>query len=158
MKLSQQIKIFFVLLAFALGVQSCYTQLVLPKHNIEQSKVDSNRIASFTHTVIDTFYNEWLPDEGYYYQFRFDLKVIKEEKLDDFLNMLYAKGYNITGAWYIADKNNCGRIKYSRGSYRPVFIVLLSDVDDSITNYNFDMLLHKPYFPCPYKVWEFWSD
>ena len=158
-----KIKFVISFFLFAFIHQSCYTEVVLPKHTIKQSKVDSNRIANFTHTVIDTFYNEWLPDEGYYYQFRFDLKVIREEKIDAFLNMLYAKGYNIVGAWYIAEENDCERIKYMGAygepiSYIPKFFVLLSDVDDSISDYNFYMLVDKPYFPCPYNVWEFWPE
>lgn len=164
MRLNYKIKLLFALLAFALTMQSCYTEVVLPKHTLKKTKVDNDLIVNFTYTVIDTFDNDWLPDEGYYYQFRFDIKGINEDKIDAFLNMLYAKGYNITGAWYIADKNNCGRIKYLRtdgeqnNAYNPLFIVLLSDVDDSIINYNFYMLLNKPTFQCPYNVWEFYKN
>ena len=151
----------FCLLAVII-LQSCYTEVVLPKHTIKQNKVDSNRIADFTHTVIDTFYNEWLPDEGYYYQFRFDLKVIKEEKIDAFLNMLYAKGYDVLGAWYLPAREDCHQQEWmlsgreETGVLRAMFYVLLSDFDDSIMQYNLYALAEKPnYFPCPYNVWEF---
>lgn len=154
----------FALILFSLLLLTgCYTEVVLPKHTVNKTKVDKDRIVNFTHTVIDTFYNEWLPDEGYYYRFGSDLKILKENKIDEFLNMLYAKGYNIVGAWYIAEENDCERIKYMGAygepiSYIPKFFVLLSDVDDSISDYNFYMLLDKPYFPCPYNIWEFWSE
>lgn len=150
---------FTLMLLSLLLLTSCYTEVVLPKHTIKTSKADSDRIVNFTHTVIDTFDNEWLPDEGYYYQFRFDLKVIKEEKIDAFLNMLYAKGYDVLGAWYRPAAYRCpDHYEWNYTEVKPMFIVLLSDFDDSIIQHNLYAVMNKPYFPCPYNVWEFWSE
>jgi hypothetical protein len=150
----------FALILFSLFLLTgCYTEVVLPKHTVNKTKVDKDRIVNFTHTVIDTFDNEWLPDEGYYYQFRFDLKVIKEEKIDAFLNMLYAKGYDVLGAWYRPAAYSCpDQYEWNYTEVKPMFIVLLSDFDDSIIQHNLYAVMNKPYFPCPYNVWEFWSE
>lgn len=163
--LINKISRFSVLIILAIILQNCYTHVETPNYRtLKKQSKETNSPVNFTYSVIDTFDNDWFPDEGYYYRFRFDIKGLKEDKIDLFLTMLYSKGYNIAGAWYIADQNNCGRIKYLRGSgeqyiaYNPMFIVLLSDVNDSIIDYNFYMLLSKPTFPCPYNVWEFWVE
>lgn len=88
-----------IILFSCLTLQSCYTQISLQKHSIQSAITDKDRTVNFNYAVVDTFDNDWLPDEGDYYLFRFDLKNINEDKIDRFLNMLYAKGYNITGAW-----------------------------------------------------------
>lgn len=61
-------------------MQSCYTKVVIPKQSIKNTKVDKDRIVNFTYTVIDTFDFDWMPDEGYYYEFRFDKKKLKKIK------------------------------------------------------------------------------
>ena len=170
MKLNSKIKLLLALLAFALTMQSCYTEVVLPKHSVKKTKINKDRRVSFTASVISVFDNEWLPDEGYYYQFRFDIKGINEDKIDVFLNMLYAKGYNIAGAWYRPATNDCREqpgirtwVEPKNGmepanTLSPMFIVLLSDVDDSIIEHNFYPVMNKPFIPCPHNVWEFWIE
>ena len=159
MKPNYKIKLLFALLAFAFTMQSCYTEVVLPKHTVKKTKVNENRLVNFTYSVVDTFDNDWLPDEGYYYQFRFDIKGINEDKIDAFLNMLYAKGYNIAGAWYRRGSGGCTEEDYyRRREVSPLFIVLLSDVNDSIIEFNFYAVVNKPFIPCPYNVWEFWIE
>lgn len=144
----------------------CYTHCELPRH-IPTKKLnkESERLINFTYAVIDTFDNDWLSDEGYYYEYRpRSNRRIKEEKIDLFLNMLYAKGYNIVGAWCrpaiyecsdyigpIINQNNTGILS-------PVFIILLSDVDDSIIEYDFYALTNKPEIVCPYNVEEYWVE
>ena len=39
----------------------------------------------------------------------------------------------------------------------PVLVLLLSDFDDSIIQYNFYAVMNKPYIPCPFGVWEFYE-
>ncbi|MDY0082248.1 MAG: hypothetical protein RBR74_03615 [Ignavibacteriaceae bacterium] len=149
-----------LILFSCLILQSCYTQVSLPKHNDKKSIVDENRIVSFTYSVVDTFDNDWLPDKGYYYLFRFDLKTLNENNIDRFLNMLYAKGYDISGAWYRPAISDCRKNFYNESSQNilaPQFILLLSDLDDSIIQYNFYAVMNKPYIPCPYDVWEFYE-
>ena len=170
MKLNSKIKLLFALLAFALTMQSCYTEVVLPKHAVKKTKVDENLKVNFTYTVIDTFDFAWMPDEGYYYEFRYENKGIKEYRIADFLNMLYAKGYNIAGAWYRPATNDCREqpgirtwVEPKNGmepanTLSPMFIVLLSDVDDSIIEHNFYPVMNKPFIHCPYNVWEFWIE
>ncbi|MBK7630570.1 MAG: hypothetical protein IPJ23_07700 [Ignavibacteriales bacterium] len=164
MKLNSQIKLLFALLAFALTMQSCYTEVVLPKHTVRKTKIDKDRIVNFTYTVIDTFDNDWFPDEGYYYEYRpQSSKIIKEDKIDVFLNMLYAKGYNIVGAWYRPTTINCynnGRpvSRAESATFGPTFLILLSNVDDSIIEYDFYPLLRKPEIICPYNVEEYWVE
>ncbi len=78
--------------------------------------------------------------------------------------MLYAKGFNIAAAWYrpaIYDcHNDMGIITDVRQNIAlsPIFIVLLSDFDDSIIEYSFYAVMNKPNIPCPYYVWEFWIE
>jgi hypothetical protein len=161
MKHNSKIKLLFALLAFALTMQSCYTEVVLPKHTIKKTKVDKDRLVNFTCSVISVFDNDWLPDDGYYYQFRFDIKNLNEDKIDAFLNMLYSKGYNITGAWYRPATYDCNENEGIRtdaepeSSLSPVFIVLLSDFDDSIIEHNLYPLMTKPEIVCPYNVEEY---
>lgn len=45
----------FALLAFALTMQSCYTEVVLPKHTVKKTKADKDHIVDFTYSIIDTF-------------------------------------------------------------------------------------------------------
>ena len=144
----------------------CYTQVELPKH-IPTKKInkESERLVNFTYTVIDTFDNDWLSDEVYYYEYRpRSNRRIKEDKIDLFLNMLYAKGYNIVGAWYRPAIYECrdyiGPIfnQNDTGILSPVFIILLSDVNDSIIEYDFYALINKPEIVCPYNVEEYWIE
>jgi hypothetical protein len=159
MKPNYKIILLFALLAFALTMQSCYTEVVLPKHTVKKTKVDKDRIVNFTYSVIDTFDFDWMPDDGYYYEFRFDNKGIKEDKIDAFLNMLYAKGYNIIGAWYRPGGPDCSRDGWVwNHTIKPLFVVLLTESDDSISEYNLYPLFGKRYFECPYNVWEFWIE
>lgn len=153
------------LLIFVLTIQGCYTNVVLPKHTIKKTKVEENRIFNFTYTVIDTFYNNWFPDEGYYYTYSpRSAKRIKEDKIDLFLNMLYAKGYNIEAAWYIPARYDCRHAQWmitdggSGDVLGPMFIILLSDVDDSVIQYDFYALQYKPVIECPFNVEEYWVE
>lgn len=162
--------IYTITLFSFLLLTGCYTEVVLPKQTVKKTKVDKDRLVNFIYSVIDTFDNDWLPDEGYYYQFRFDVKGINENKMDAFLNMLYAKGYNITGAWYRLATDDCREqpgirtwVEPKNGfetenGLSPMFIVLLSDFDDSIIEYNFYPVINKPTIPCPHNVWEFWIE
>ena len=162
--------IYTITLFSFLLLTGCYTEVVLPKHTVKKTKVDKDRIVNFTCGVISVFDNDWLPDEGYYYQFRFDIKGINENKIDAFLNMLYAKGYNITGAWYRPATDDCREqpgirtwVEPKNGIetgkiLSPMFIVLLSDFNDSIIEYNFYAIMNKPNIPCPHNVWEFWIE
>lgn len=149
-----------IILFSCLTLQSCYTQISLQKHSIQSAIADKDRIVNFNYAVVDTFDNDWLPDEGDYYLFRFDLKNINEDKIDRFLNTLYAKGYNITGAWYRPSITDCEESQSVSHPFRktlaPVFVLLLSDFDDSIIQYNFYAVMNKPYIPCPFGVWEFY--
>lgn len=146
-------------------LQGCYTQVELPQ-NTKTKKVQKelNTQINFTYSVIDTFDNAWLPDEGYYYEFRFDLKTLKEDKIDLFLNMLYAKGYNIIGAWYRPAIYDCRHYELlitdgeQYNILSPKFICQLSDVDDSIIEHNFYPLMTKPEIVCPYNVEEYWIE
>jgi hypothetical protein len=138
----------------------CYTQVELPKH-IPTKKLnkESERIVNFTYTVIDTFSNDWFPKEGYYYEFRFGLKNLKDDKIELFLKMLYEKGYNIIAAWYKPAGSNCSReAAIWQPQLRAQLIVLLSDVNDSIIEFNFYALMRKPEIVCPYKVKEYWFE
>ncbi len=144
----------------------CYTQVELPKH-IPTKKLnkESEKLVNFTYTVIDTFDNDWLSDEGYYYEYRpRSNRRIKEDKIYLFLNMLYAKGYNILGAWYRPVIYECRKYIepiFDQNDNRilsPVFIILLSDVNDSIIEYDFYDLTYKPKIVCPYNVEEYWFD
>ena len=154
--LKNKIVRYSALLILSVILPNCYTQVELPKHTIKKIKTDENRIVNFTYTVIDTFYNEWLPDEGYYYAFKFDQKKIKEDKIDLFLNMLYAKGYNIVGAWYRPGSAGCTKEDAMwHNTVNPIFIILLSDFDDSIIQYDFYALTYKPVFECPFNVEEY---
>ena len=159
---SKSIRILLLLILFScLILQSCYTQVSLPKHSIKKTKTDEDRKVNFTYTVVDTFDNDWLPDKGYYYLFRFDSKYINEDNIDRFLNMLYAKGYDIAGAWYRPEIRDCTSPFYFNDSLEktlaPVLVLLLSDFDDSIIQYNFYAVLNKPYIPCPVGDWEFYE-
>ena len=86
----------------SLLIQNCYTHVEMPNYRtLKKQSKETNSLVNFTYSVIDTFYNDWLPDEGYYYEYRPQSnRRIKEDKIDLFLNMLYAKGYNIDAAWY----------------------------------------------------------
>lgn len=159
---SKSVRILLLLILFTcLILQSCYTQVSLPKHTVNKTIVDEDRIANFTHTVVDTFDNDWLPDKGYYYLFRFDSKYINDDNIDRFLNMLYAKGYDIAGAWYRPETEDCTYPSYITNQFKntlaPVFILLLSDFDHSIIQYNFYAVMNKPHIPCPFGVWEFYE-
>ena len=159
MKLNSKIKLLFALLAFALTMQSCYTEVVLPKHAVKKTKVDENLKVNFTYTVIDTFDFAWMPDEGYYYEFRYENKGIKEDRIADFLNMLYANGYNVVSAWYRPGGPDCSRDGWNwNHRVEPLFVVLISQADDSISEYNLHPLFGKRIFECPYNVWEFWIE
>ena len=148
----------------AIFLSGCYTRVELPKHTTTNKTYnDPERKVSFTYSVIDTFDNAWLPDEGYYYEFRFDFRRIKEDKIDLFLNMLYAKGYNITGAWYRPAIDECldgpfTDFNPNRNILPPKFLILLSDFDDSIIEHNFYAVMNKPIIPCPYDVEEYWIE
>jgi hypothetical protein len=147
------------------NLQGCYTRIELPK-NTKTKKVQKEVTSqiNFTCSVIDTFDNSWLPDEGYYYEFRFDFKKIKEDKIDLFLNMLYAKGYNVIAAWYRPAIYDChsydGPITMEDPNkiLSPKFIILLSDFDDSIIEHNLYPLMTKPIIVCPYNVEEYWIE
>ena len=155
-----------VLIILALILQNCYTHVEMPNYRkLNKQSSTTTSPVNFTYTVIDTFYNEWFPEEGYYYKYiPQSNKRIKEDKIDLFLNMLYAKGFKIETAWYRPSWNDCGRYKIlvaqgeQSSSGRPEFIILLSDVNDSIIEYDFYPLLSKPYITCPYNVEEYWIE
>ena len=95
-----------------------------------------------------------MPDSGYYYAFNFNQHKLKNDKIEQFLSTLYAKGYNILAAWYRASVADCNEgLIYDRNIYHkklePVFILLLSNFDDSIIEYNFYALMYKPVFGVP---------
>lgn len=164
--LKNKISRFSVLIILAIILQNCYTHVETPNYRtLKKQSKETNSPVNFTYSVIDTFDNDWFPDEGYYYEYRPQSnKRIKEDKIDLFLNMLYAKGYNIVGAWYRPSWNDCGRYKLllakgeQNSSGRPEFIILLSDVNDSIIEYDFYPLLRKPEIICPYNVEEYWVE
>jgi hypothetical protein len=135
---------------------SCYTQVILPKvPNTNHQPGKDYRQIEFYKTVIDTFDNNWLPDSGYYYEFRpsQNRKSVTQKEL--LLERLYAEGYNIVAAWYRPGSASCKMEDYFWPSQRimsPIFIILLSNIDDSIINYNFYGLIYKPEIICPYNV------
>ena len=151
----------------AILLTGCYTHVEIPNYrNLYKQSSTTNSPVNFTYTVIDTFDNDWFPDEGYYYTYSpRSGKRIKEDRIDLFLSMLYAKGYNVEAAWHRSASNDCDRYKMLRApgsepssTGSPVIIILLSDVDDSIIQYDFYPLLSKPYIPCPYNVEEYWIE
>lgn len=151
----------------AICLTGCYTHVELPKHiPTKKLNIESERLVNFTYMVIDTFDNDWFPDEGYYYTYSpRSGKRIKEDRIDLFLSMLYTKGYNVEAAWHRSASNDCDRYKMLRtpgsepsSTGSPVIIILLSDVDDSIIQYDFYPLLSKPYITCPYNVEEYWIE
>ena len=147
--------IFLITIVSSFILQGCYTQVQLPtisKNNYQREK--DYRQIEFYKTVIDTFDNNWLPDSGYYYEFKFDRQRIKQDIIDPFLNMLYAKGYDVVAAWYRPEIPDCNDYGYytHQSTIAPIFIVLLSDFDDSIINYNLYAVMDKPVIDCPYNV------
>lgn len=158
--------LFLIALLFFMLFQGCYTEVQLPKTSISKSNFRSennNKQIEFYKTIVDTFDNNWLPDSGYYYTFNFNQHKIKKDKIDQFLNMLYANGYNIISAWYRPSVADCNEgLFYDRNIYHkklePVFILLLSDFDDSIIEYNFYALMDRPVILCPYNVEEYISE
>jgi hypothetical protein len=165
MKIKSKIKLLFILITLALTIQNCYTHVEMPNYKTpkKQSK-ETNRLVNFTYTVIDTFNNAWFPDKGYYYEFRFDIKKIREDKIDLFLNMLYTKGYNVLAAWYRPAIYDChsfdGPITMEDPNkiLSPKFIILLSDFDDSIIEHNLYPLMTIPIIVCPYNIEEYWIE
>lgn len=157
-----------VLIILALTLQNCYTHVELPNNRkLNKQSSTTNSPVNFTYTVIDTFDNSWFPEEGYYYEYRpQSSKIIKEDRIDLFLSMLYAKGYNVEAAWHRSASNDCDRYKMLRApgsepssTGSPVIIILLSEVNDSIIEYEFyPILMHKPSIICPYNVEEYWIE
>ncbi len=161
----KQLVIVICIIIPALILSGCYTHVEMPNYRkLNKQSSTTTSPVNFTYTVIDTFYNEWFPEEGYYYEYRPQgSKTIKEDRIDLFLNMLYAKGYNIVGAWYRPTTINCynnGRpvSRAESATFGPTFLILLSDVNDSIIEYNFYPLLRKPEIICPYNVEEYWIE
>jgi len=156
-----------VLIILALILQNCYTHVEISNYRTlnTQSKV-TNGPVNFTYTLIDTFYNDWFPEEGYYYSYSpRSGKRIKEDRIDLFLSMLYAKGYNVEAAWHRSASNDYDRYKILRApgiepssTGSTVIIILLSDVNDSIIEYDFYPLLRIPEIICPYNVEEYWVE
>lgn len=161
----KQLVIVICIIIPALILSGCYTHVEMPNYRkLNKQSSTTTSPVNFTYTVIDTFYNEWFPEEGYYYEYRpQSSKIIKEDRIDLFLNMLYTKGYNIVGAWYRPTTINCynnGRpvSRAESATFGPTFLILLSDVNDSIIEYNFYPLLRKPEIICPYNVEEYWIE
>ena len=151
-------RIFLITIVSSFVFQGCYTQVQIPtisKNNYQRENGD--RQIEFYKAVIDTFDNDWLPDSGYYYEFNFDGHRIKQDKIDLFLNMLYAEGYDVVAAWYRPEILNCNDPWYypHPGTIAPIFIVLLSDFNDSIINYNLYAIMYKPVIQCPFNVEEY---
>ena len=63
--------IFLIIVITSIVFQGCYTQVQIPtiSKNSYQHEEDFRQI-EFYKTVIDTFNNNWLPDSGYYYEFK----------------------------------------------------------------------------------------
>ncbi len=103
-------KIFLIISISSSIFQGCYTEVQLPKTSTVTSnfkRENNNRQIEFYKTTIDTFDNNWLPDSGYYYAFNFNQHKLNNDKIEQFLSTLYAKGYNILAAWYRASVADC---------------------------------------------------
>lgn len=142
-----------VLVVIIILLQSCYTQVQIPQNTIPAYK--PLREVEFYQKVVNTFDNNNFPDYGYYYEFRSDRirKNIINRKA--FLEKLYSEGYNIVAAWYRPSTLSCNKEDYiwpGQHKLPSTFIILLSDVDDSIINYNFYSLTDKPFIECPNDV------
>lgn len=149
---------FLIMIIGSITFHGCYTHVVIPEiSNTDHQLEKDSRQIEFYKTVIDTFDNNWLPDSGYYYEFRpsQNRKSVTQKEL--LLEKLYAEGYNIVAAWYRPASRGCKQEDYFWPNHRisPIFIILLSNVDDSIINYNFYGLIYKPVISCPYNVEEY---
>ena len=141
------------LIVITILMQSCYTQVEIPQNKVPIHK--PLRKIEFRQKVVDIFENNNFPDYGYYYEFRPDQIRKNVINRKAFLEKLYSEGYNIVAAWYRPSTLSCNKEDYiwpGPNRLPSTFIILLSDVDDSIINYNFYGLTEKPFIECPNDV------
>lgn len=122
------------------GFQSC------------ESSTDAN-LATYTKDTIDAMDNYEFP-EGTYYKYDFSslsetIEPVKE--IDKFIE----KGITLKQAWYRSPKNGCsppGSDWVTTAMYSAVFIILLKNPDDEISDENYSKLIYEPSISCGYNV------
>ncbi|HRN27020.1 MAG TPA: hypothetical protein PL018_10455, partial [Ignavibacteriaceae bacterium] len=63
--LINKISRFSVLIILAIILQNCYTHVETPNYRtLKKQSKETNSPVNFTYSVIDTFDNDWFPDEG----------------------------------------------------------------------------------------------
>lgn len=144
----------FFLLTLIFGFIGCYTQIETISNTKETYEGEKrSRQIEFTKSIIDKMNEGSLPDSGFYYKYKFVSYKDRIENVDLFLTELYKDGYNIVSAWYRPGSTSCydGNIVTSV-VVLPTFIILLSDNDYSLQNFNFSYVVNKPGIACPYQV------